>query len=263
MVSDGTEFAVGDTEILFEEARKNTKVKHEKNGRNIIIEGSEILGLRQEVTVYKRSVLSSRSGEPLRKRSKAPVRQGDKRRLSHTSSANSSTRSRKRIQQAEAWIQERDEPRLYSKKNPRYRQQTRSQSRQEQEQELRSGRSSRQSPRRRSGFRQQKRQEMRGKSTSRRTASLEVLVGEIVAGKKIEAGLTRDFVTRMIVRVGRYLSHCSCKEIVEALSATSPNNKSILTDDEDNSVIIPLLKRSKCYNPPAIQAMAFILAIPG
>ncbi|GFW83993.1 retrovirus-related Pol polyprotein from transposon 297 [Trichonephila clavipes] len=30
MVSDGTEFAVGDTEKLFDEARRNSKVKHEK-----------------------------------------------------------------------------------------------------------------------------------------------------------------------------------------------------------------------------------------
>ncbi|GFX59199.1 hypothetical protein TNCV_937141 [Trichonephila clavipes] len=30
MVSDGTEFAVGDIEKLFGEARKNTKAKHEK-----------------------------------------------------------------------------------------------------------------------------------------------------------------------------------------------------------------------------------------
>ncbi|GFW27373.1 uncharacterized protein TNCV_590681 [Trichonephila clavipes] len=30
MVSDGTEFAVGDIERLFEEARRNTKIKHEK-----------------------------------------------------------------------------------------------------------------------------------------------------------------------------------------------------------------------------------------
>ncbi|GFV07493.1 uncharacterized protein TNCV_1738481 [Trichonephila clavipes] len=30
MVSDGTEFVVGDTERLFEEARRNTKAKHEK-----------------------------------------------------------------------------------------------------------------------------------------------------------------------------------------------------------------------------------------
>ncbi|GFX72595.1 uncharacterized protein TNCV_4061911 [Trichonephila clavipes] len=30
MVSDGTEFAVGDIEKLFEEARRNTKTKHEK-----------------------------------------------------------------------------------------------------------------------------------------------------------------------------------------------------------------------------------------
>ncbi|GFX68507.1 hypothetical protein TNCV_2432141 [Trichonephila clavipes] len=30
MVSDGTEFAVGDIERLFDEARRNTKAKHEK-----------------------------------------------------------------------------------------------------------------------------------------------------------------------------------------------------------------------------------------
>ncbi|GFW36681.1 uncharacterized protein TNCV_1956811 [Trichonephila clavipes] len=30
MVSDGTEFVVGDIERLFEEARRNTKAKHEK-----------------------------------------------------------------------------------------------------------------------------------------------------------------------------------------------------------------------------------------
>ncbi|GFX98407.1 uncharacterized protein TNCV_4001761 [Trichonephila clavipes] len=52
-------------------------------------------------------------------------------------------------------------------------------------------------------------------------------------------------------------------EIVEALSASSPTSKSILTDDEDNSVVIPLAKRLKRYNPPAIHLMAFILAIPG
>ncbi|GFV61350.1 uncharacterized protein TNCV_445661 [Trichonephila clavipes] len=33
MVSDGTEFAVGDIEKLFEEARLNTKAKHEKWGK--------------------------------------------------------------------------------------------------------------------------------------------------------------------------------------------------------------------------------------
>ncbi|GFX61571.1 uncharacterized protein TNCV_2745461 [Trichonephila clavipes] len=52
-------------------------------------------------------------------------------------------------------------------------------------------------------------------------------------------------------------------EIVEALSVSPPTNRSILTDDEDNSVVIPLAKRSKRYNPPATHVMAFILAIPG
>ncbi|GFX15538.1 uncharacterized protein TNCV_3304671 [Trichonephila clavipes] len=97
----------------------------------------------------------------------------------------------------------------------------------------------------------------------------------------------------MILRVGRHLSLCSCKavanswflckqdatsnevplkiemdglkfklEIVEALSASSPTIKSFLTDDEDNSVVIPLVKRSKRYDPPAIHVMAFILGIP-
>ncbi|GFS85586.1 uncharacterized protein TNCV_2794271 [Trichonephila clavipes] len=105
---------------------------------------------------------------------------------------------------------------------------------------------------------------------------------------------TRYFVTRMVVRVGRYLSHCSCKavanslflckqdaisykiplkitmdhlkfklEIAEALSTSPPTNKSILADYEDNSVVIPLANRSKRYNPPATHVMAFILAIPG
>ncbi|GFW01258.1 histone-lysine N-methyltransferase SETMAR [Trichonephila clavipes] len=45
-------------------------------------------------------------------------------------------------------------------------------------------------------------------------------------------------------------------EIVEALSASPPANRSILTD---NSVVIPLAKRSKRYNPPTIHVMAFIL----
>ncbi|GFY22710.1 hypothetical protein TNCV_2179711 [Trichonephila clavipes] len=52
-------------------------------------------------------------------------------------------------------------------------------------------------------------------------------------------------------------------EIVEALSAYPPTNKIISTDDEDNSVVIPLAIRSKRYNPPAIHVMAFILEFPG
>ncbi|GFW16793.1 uncharacterized protein TNCV_1551451 [Trichonephila clavipes] len=52
-------------------------------------------------------------------------------------------------------------------------------------------------------------------------------------------------------------------EVVEAFSASPPTKKSILTDDEDNSVVIPLAKRSKYYNLPAIHVMAFILPIPG
>ncbi|GFS49197.1 hypothetical protein TNCV_2410381 [Trichonephila clavipes] len=81
-------------------------------------------------------------------------------------------------------------------------------------------------------------------------------------GEERESGLgfqklsIRDFLTRTIVRVGRYLSHWSCK-------VSPPANKSILTDDEDNSVVIPLARRSKRYNPPAIDVKPFILAIPG
>ncbi|GFV81073.1 uncharacterized protein TNCV_2270571 [Trichonephila clavipes] len=52
-------------------------------------------------------------------------------------------------------------------------------------------------------------------------------------------------------------------EIVEALSDSPPTKRSILTDDEDNSVIIPLAKRSKLYNPLAVHVMALILAISG
>ncbi|GFY52185.1 DDE_Tnp_1_7 domain-containing protein [Trichonephila inaurata madagascariensis] len=161
--------------------------------------------------------VSNRRRGPERKCSKGPIRQGDKRRL--PSSANS---SRKRFRQAEVSIQERDigqynlrprikkaaesrpsrgemqdqwgpvrsrgkrfqEPRPYSKKNPNYKQQTRCQSRLEKEQELRSRQSSRQCPRRGRGSRRQERQEMRGKSTSRKTASLEVLVGDVSDKKK-------------------------------------------------------------------------------
>ncbi|GFW68228.1 hypothetical protein TNCV_1881081 [Trichonephila clavipes] len=47
-------------------------------------------------------------------------------------------------------------------------------------------------------------------------------------------------------------------EIVEALSASPPTNKSISTDDEDNSVVISLAKRSKHCNPPAIHVTTFI-----
>ncbi|GFX97988.1 uncharacterized protein TNCV_4906391 [Trichonephila clavipes] len=52
-------------------------------------------------------------------------------------------------------------------------------------------------------------------------------------------------------------------EIVEVLSTSSPTNKSILTDDEDKSGVIPLAKRSKRFNLPAIHVMDFILAFPG
>ncbi|GFX07532.1 hypothetical protein TNCV_5092431 [Trichonephila clavipes] len=52
-------------------------------------------------------------------------------------------------------------------------------------------------------------------------------------------------------------------EIVEALSASPPTIKGILTDDEDNSVVIPLSERSKRYNSPDIHVMTFIMAIPG
>ncbi|GFW70315.1 putative DD41D transposase [Trichonephila clavipes] len=50
---------------------------------------------------------------------------------------------------------------------------------------------------------------------------------------------------------------------MEALSASLPTNRSILTDDEDNSVVIPLAKRSKRYNPPITHVKAFIPAFPG
>ncbi|GFV31467.1 uncharacterized protein TNCV_3462731 [Trichonephila clavipes] len=46
MVSGGTEFALGDIEILFEEARRNTKANM-KNGRNIIIDAGVMCKLRK------------------------------------------------------------------------------------------------------------------------------------------------------------------------------------------------------------------------
>ncbi|GFW69246.1 hypothetical protein TNCV_2366241 [Trichonephila clavipes] len=46
-------------------------------------------------------------------------------------------------------------------------------------------------------------------------------------------------------------------EIVGALSASPPTNTSILTVDEDNSVVIPLEKRLKIYNPPATHGLEF------
>ncbi|GFW23028.1 hypothetical protein TNCV_3801291 [Trichonephila clavipes] len=52
-------------------------------------------------------------------------------------------------------------------------------------------------------------------------------------------------------------------EIVEALAASPPTDKIIFPDDEDNSVVIQLTKRSKSYDPLAIHIMPFILAIPG
>ncbi|GFV33156.1 hypothetical protein TNCV_2768741 [Trichonephila clavipes] len=55
-------------------------------------------------------------------------------------------------------------------------------------------------------------------------------------------------------------------EINEVLAASPPTNKSILADDDDeenNSVVIPLPKRSKCYDPPAIHVRPFILTTPG
>ncbi|GFW18998.1 hypothetical protein TNCV_165111 [Trichonephila clavipes] len=50
-------------------------------------------------------------------------------------------------------------------------------------------------------------------------------------------------------------------EIAEALSASPPTHKSIKV--KKISVVMPLVKRSKRYNPPAIHVMVFILAIPG
>ncbi|GFS96841.1 uncharacterized protein TNCV_4177551 [Trichonephila clavipes] len=51
-------------------------------------------------------------------------------------------------------------------------------------------------------------------------------------------------------------------ETAEALSASLPTSKRILTDEEDNRDIIPLAKRSTRYNPIPIHVIAFILVIP-
>ncbi|GFW04705.1 uncharacterized protein TNCV_3897571 [Trichonephila clavipes] len=63
---------------------------------------SSILKSRKEVIGHKRSVNTSRSGGPERKRSKVPVKQGDKRNLS--ASANCSNYYRKKFHTAEADI---------------------------------------------------------------------------------------------------------------------------------------------------------------
>ncbi|GFY68742.1 hypothetical protein TNIN_24261 [Trichonephila inaurata madagascariensis] len=156
------------------------KTDSDKRKGNVGSNESSVTGVnktkkcRQEVTRYKRSIPTSRSGGPQRKRSKGPERQVDKRRVS--SSVNSYTPSRKKFWQAETTLQDRDigphnlwirvkkaaesrssrgemhdqggpvrsrerkfqDPRPYNK-NPSYRQQSRRQSRQEQEQEPRSG----------------------------------------------------------------------------------------------------------------------------
>ncbi|GFU15192.1 hypothetical protein TNCV_4559051 [Trichonephila clavipes] len=171
---------------------------------------------RKEVIGYKRSIHTSKSGGPQRKCGKVQVRQGDKRIL--PLSTNHSNYSRKRFWKAEASIPKIDiglynlRPRMkkaaesrpsrgqaqdqggpVQSRNPdptakstdTCSSSTRwSSQEQEQEQKPRSGRSSRQSSRRSRGAEQQQRQEMGGKSISRRTASLEVLVGDVSNKKK-------------------------------------------------------------------------------
>ncbi|GFX88681.1 uncharacterized protein TNCV_833111 [Trichonephila clavipes] len=63
MVSDGTEFAVGDIEILFEEARRNSETKHE-NGRNIIIHVGVMCKLRV-LDVKNNNVVICKAGKRL------------------------------------------------------------------------------------------------------------------------------------------------------------------------------------------------------
>ncbi|GFW83714.1 uncharacterized protein TNCV_668271 [Trichonephila clavipes] len=52
-------------------------------------------------------------------------------------------------------------------------------------------------------------------------------------------------------------------EVVVALEASPTTNKSIFTDDEDNSVFNSTHKKIEVFNPPAIYVIPFILAIPG
>ncbi|GFX06256.1 uncharacterized protein TNCV_504761 [Trichonephila clavipes] len=95
MVSDGTEFAVGDIERLFEEARRNTKTKPE-NGRNIIIDVGVMCKLR-----YKRAN-ESRLGGPERKVLKGPEHRVNKRALSSNYKTNHSlTKYRKKSRRKE------------------------------------------------------------------------------------------------------------------------------------------------------------------
>ncbi|GFW01773.1 uncharacterized protein TNCV_1232731 [Trichonephila clavipes] len=82
MVSDGTEFAEGDIERLFDEARRNTKTNYRAKR------------WRKETLAYKRS-LNSGSGGPQRKQRKGQEHQGEKRQLT-LSSNNELQYSRKR-----------------------------------------------------------------------------------------------------------------------------------------------------------------------
>ncbi|GFW02711.1 uncharacterized protein TNCV_5027931 [Trichonephila clavipes] len=114
MVSDGTEFAVGDIERLFDEARRNTKAKHEKwekynrRRRNVQIKVNDWVLIKthplssatkkvvakfkpkfegpyrvKETLGYKRSC-DSGSGGPGRKQRKGQNHHGEKRQLTLT-----------------------------------------------------------------------------------------------------------------------------------------------------------------------------------
>ncbi|GFW47302.1 uncharacterized protein TNCV_2647901 [Trichonephila clavipes] len=88
MVSDGTEFAIGDIERLFEEARRHTQKLIIKNGRNIIIDVGVMCKLR--------------SGGPERKVQKGSEHRVPKRALSSNNKTNHSlTKFRKKSRKEE------------------------------------------------------------------------------------------------------------------------------------------------------------------
>ncbi|GFS95446.1 hypothetical protein TNCV_2805741 [Trichonephila clavipes] len=72
LASEETEFAVGDIERLFEEARRNTETKHIKNGRNVTIDVGVMCKLRPRIGKRKESgptkERKTQQGGPVRSR---------------------------------------------------------------------------------------------------------------------------------------------------------------------------------------------------
>ncbi|GFY08391.1 uncharacterized protein TNCV_1357971 [Trichonephila clavipes] len=111
MVSDGTEFAVGDIEKLFEEARRNTETKQE-NERNIIIDvgvmcklsGTGLDPVTKQATVrylyHSATAATHMSRSMVGRRGQGPRKKyrGDEEVIPSTSNYNLRPRSGKRVE---------------------------------------------------------------------------------------------------------------------------------------------------------------------